>query len=66
MPIRFRDLIAYFKTYGIEAVTGTRHWKLTREGTRPFTIPAHGGGHSEIPDHYVKAACKHFGIPRPY
>lgn len=39
-----------------------KHYKLSRDGARCYTITAHNGLKSEISDHYIRGACKNFGI----
>lgn len=64
MPARFQNLVralAYFAIHVEEPGKGS-HWKATRPGSRPYTIPAHNGTRTEISDQYIRAVCRHFEI----
>ncbi len=64
MPARLKTIAAVFKTFGVllEKPSSGSHWKLRREGTRVYTVPASNGLKTEIGDNYIRAACRHFGI----
>jgi len=63
MPVRFRDLKRALEALGCEVVepASGSHWQVRREG-RVFPIAAHNGLKSEIPDVYVRGACRLFAI----
>ncbi len=64
MPARLREVAAILRTFGVDVCdTGGRHnYKATKPGFRAYPIPAHRGWHSEIPDVYIRGACRHLGI----
>ena len=65
MPARLREIIAICaERYGItvEKPSSGSHWKCKRDGCRTYPIPAHNGERSEIPDQYIRALCRNFGI----
>jgi hypothetical protein len=64
MPARLRDLIRVCATYQIEIKNPKKgsHWKAVRGGSRTFPVPAHNAEKTEIPDEYIRALCRNFGI----
>lgn len=46
----------------IERPSSGSHWKWTRQGSRPYPVPAGNGLKTEIADVYVKGMCRHFSI----
>jgi predicted RNA binding protein YcfA (HicA-like mRNA interferase family) len=52
------------KHYGVTVTKPTRgsHWKLTRAGCRPYTLPAPKGDKSQVSPHYLRAMCRQLGI----
>jgi hypothetical protein len=64
MPARLRELMRICEArFEISFGPGKgSHRKAKREGCRPFPVPAHNGDRSEIPDEYIRALCRNFGI----
>lgn len=62
MPMRLRDFGQWLKAYDIIIEPAGRHWCARKDGFGMFPLAAHNGPKSEIPDVYLKKACKHFGI----
>lgn len=62
MPMRLRTLKGWLEQRDISVATGTRHFQARKDGYAMFPIPAHNGLKSEIPNKYLKALCRHFGI----
>lgn len=52
------------RDHGIDSHFGAKHYKLTRAGCRPYTIPAHNGLKSVVRVEYLRGLCDHFGIDR--
>lgn len=65
MPARLREILQICERhFGISSEPPKRgsHWKLKRDNARTYPIPAGNGERTEIPDHYVRALCRNFGI----
>jgi hypothetical protein len=41
---------------------GKHPYRFTREGCRPFPVPAHNGLKSEVTDVYLRSLCRNFGL----
>ena len=63
MPARLSAILRALKDFDatIENPSGGSHFKAYRNGTM-YSIPAHNGLKSEIPDMYIKQLCKELGI----
>jgi hypothetical protein len=64
---RFSEVIATLKQYDIEAhepTGGGSHWKLTKSGFRPYTIPAGNGPRTMVDGKYLGALCRHFKLDK--
>jgi predicted RNA binding protein YcfA (HicA-like mRNA interferase family) len=63
---RLSEVIAVLKQFGIscEEPKSGSHWKCTKPGCRPYTIPAHNGLKTMIKFPYVMAVCRHFGLDK--
>lgn len=62
MPMRLRDFGQWLKEHDIEIEPAKRHWCARKAGYGMYPLPAHNGPKTELPDKYLKGACKHFGI----
>ena len=38
------------------------HWKVSKEGHRPYTLPASNGKRTDIDDNYIRGLCRNFGF----
>jgi predicted RNA binding protein YcfA (HicA-like mRNA interferase family) len=38
------------------------HWKFRANDGKCYTVPAHNGPKTEIPDQYIRGLCRAFGI----
>jgi hypothetical protein len=63
MPRRLRDVLPVLRSHGCTCDHGTKHYKITRPGMRPYTIPAHNGEKTEVSDEYLRAVARHVGLP---
>ena len=66
MPMRLSELLERLKPHGVtcEKPSSGSHWKLRKPGYRVYTVPAHNGLREELPDRYLRAACRALGIDR--
>lgn len=62
MPMRLGEFAQWLKSHGVTIEPARRHFMARRGEGRGYTIPAHNGMKSQIPDVYLKQCCKHFGI----
>lgn len=62
MPMRLSKLAKLLAPHGVTLETGSRHFKLRRPDGRCYPIAAHNGERSEVPDVYVKGACRFCGV----
>jgi hypothetical protein len=60
--MRLQQLKKWLREYDVTIETASRHFMARRGDGRGYTIPAHNGLKTEVPDKYLKALCKHFGI----
>lgn len=62
MPQRLAKLIPKLRAFGITVEPASKHFKAWRGEGRAYTIPAHNGTKTELPDKYIKGLCKHFDL----
>ena len=64
MPLRLNKLAKALRRSGVsvEKPKGGSHWKAKRDDVGTYSIPAHNGMKTEIPDVYVKKCCVFFGL----
>lgn len=63
MPARARDLARALESFGVvlEKPRSGSHW-IARLGAVAYPIPLHNGLKTEVPDVYVRGACRAFGL----
>ena len=65
MPARLKDLARVLREYGadVEEGGGKHNWRVSVPGKGIYTIPAHNGMKTEIPNEYVKVDYFYEVIP---
>jgi predicted RNA binding protein YcfA (HicA-like mRNA interferase family) len=68
MPPRLRELEKKLAQAGIslQKPGSGSHWKFVGSDGKTFHVPAHNGKRTEIPNAYVKALCRCFGLPSDF
>lgn len=66
MPARLRDIRAVLERLGgtFDESGGKHNYKARMPGKRVYTIPAHRGWQTEVPDCYVNGLCHNFGLDK--
>ncbi len=62
MPARLRDIVRVLASFGVTVAPGARHFHARNAQGLFFAVPAHNGLKTEIPDVYLRAICRTFGI----
>lgn len=64
MPMRLRELKKRLAQNGVTFEKPKRgsHYKVRRDGCRPYTLPCPNGDRTELDDRYLKALCRNLNL----
>lgn len=66
MPTRLNRLVRVLQKdpggFTLETPKSGSHYKLHGPGGLKYSVPAHGGAKTELPDLYIKKLCRYFGL----